>query len=357
MPASLVEPRLTEIANRLRGRMGHTADPGVLAGRAGFPLFFLHYARYTGAPADQTHAESLVSELFETLPDEATLALCSGLAGAAWLLRYAVEQRMIDADADAVLHDLDTQLAEHAVSDMEDGNWDYLHGALGCAAYLLAAARRDDVRASLSAILDSLDRQAIRDDVSSRRWRNAMLEAFREDSFDGVSHGVPGIAGVLTGFIRNGIEVERATALLREALANIESRRHPRLAWCYGDPGIAMVQLNAFQETGETSWRDLAVRALGTTSHVRGCEAAGIEDATLCHGASGLSLMFARAHQQLGDEVLADAAVAWLHDSLAAPLPDDAPDSVLMGDAGLGLVLMALSSNQPPVWDRLLLIS
>jgi hypothetical protein len=36
--------------------------------------------------------------------------------------------------------------------------------------------------------------------------------------------------------------------------------------------------------------------------------------------------------------------------------PDDA-DSVLLGVAGIGLVLMACSSSQAPSWDRLLLMS
>jgi lantibiotic modifying enzyme len=353
--ASFVEARLREIAADLRARAEAPGPPGVLAGRAGLPLFFLHYARYTGDPADQAYAESLTSTLFETLPDEAPLALCSGLAGAAWLLRHAAAEQLIDADADALLEDLDTQLAGQVVAEMRAGSWDYLHGACGCAAYLLSAAGRADVRASLVSVIDSLDQQAIR--ANERvRWRNALMEPFAKD-FEGVAHGVAGIAGMLTAYARVGVDAARTTALLRETLASLDRRRPRRTAWCYGDPGIAMVQWEASRVAGEPAWAADALSAATAAARHRSRAEAGIEDGSVCHGSAGLALMFGRFHQFTGHAIFADAARWWLTDALTAGVQPDDPDSVLLGVAGIGLVLMALSSPQAPSWDRLLLIS
>jgi lantibiotic modifying enzyme len=351
---SVVEARLMEIAARLRRLTNDSGPPGVLAGRAGLPLFFLYFARYTGAPADQAHAESLVSELFETLPDEAPSALCSGLSGAAWLLRHAASERMIDADAGALLEDLDSGLAHAAVAEMQDGQWDYLHGALGCAAYLLSAADRADVRECLVRVIDELEHHAIRAD-GRLSWRNPVMDAYPKD-FDGVSHGAAGIAGVLTAFVRSGVDPARTASLLRETIGSLDPRRPQRLAWCYGDPGIALVLNEAARVAGEPAWAAAALSA-ATAAAARARVEAAIEDGSVCHGSAGLALMFARLRQRTGNDLFAEAATVWLRDALTASVKDDDRDSVLMGDAGIGLVLMALSSSCAPNWDRLLLIS
>jgi lantibiotic modifying enzyme len=352
---SVVEARLVEIAARLRRQTNDSGPPGVLVGRAGLPLFFLYLARYTGAPGDQAHAESLVSELFETLPDEAPPALCSGLSGAAWLLRHASSERMIDADAGALLEDLDSGLAHAAVAEMQDGQWDYLHGALGCAAYLLSAADRADVRECLVRVIDGLDRHAIRAD-GRVSWRNPVMDAYPKD-FDGVSHGVAGIAGVLTAFVRSGVDPARTASLLRDTIGSLDARRPQRLAWCYGDPGIALVLSEAARVAGEPAWAATALSA-ATAAAAAGTRAeAAIEDGSVCHGSAGLALMFARLHQRTGDAVFAETATVWLRDAVTAEVTGDERDSVLMGEAGIGLVLMALSSSHGPDWDRLLLIS
>jgi lantibiotic modifying enzyme len=238
---------------------------------------------------------------------------------------------------------------------MRAGNWDYLHGACGCAAYLLSAAGRANVRESLVSVIDGLALQAIRDN-GRIRWRNASMEPFAKD-FEGVAHGVAGIAGMLTAYVRAGVDADRTAALLRETITSLDERRPRRHAWCYGDPGIAMVQWEASRVVHEPAWAAAALSAATAAARHRSRADAGIEDGSVCHGSAGLALMFGRFHQFTGQAIFADAARWWLTDALTAPVQPDDADSVLLGVAGIGLVLIACSSSQAPSWDRLLLMS
>jgi hypothetical protein len=95
-----------------------------------------------------------------------------------------------------------------------------------------------------------------------------------------------------------------------------------------------------------------------------------VVDAGLCHGAAGLMHVFNRLWQGTGDEAFRDAAVRWAEKTLALrgegvggyrsfnPLVeakwDDDP-GFLTGAAGIGLALLAATSDVEPRWDVTLL--
>ena len=100
------------------------------------------------------------------------------------------------------------------------------------------------------------------------------------------------------------------------------------------------------------------------------------EDATLCHGAAGLCLMFNRMFQRTGDPVLRDGAAYWAGRALAKLRPGEgvggfaawrpwedrehpwaADPGLAVGAAGAALALLAAASDVEPEWDRALLLS
>ncbi|MNY12815.1 Lanthionine synthetase C-like protein [compost metagenome] len=98
-----------------------------------------------------------------------------------------------------------------------------------------------------------------------------------------------------------------------------------RLAWCYGDVGIAITILRAGILTGNEEWREKAVEVLELNAKRRELKANQILDAGLCHGAAGLAFMFGEAGKLSQNAVLMETATYWLEQTLAF---DTHPDGI-----------------------------
>jgi lantibiotic modifying enzyme len=364
-----VDRAVRGIAGRLRAAPP-AEDHGLLTGEAGRVLFFLYFARYTGEPADRTDAESRLGRLFDTLPDTLTFTFCSGMAGIAWLLRHAGGSGLVAIEPEEPLRDIDAQLRQRMVEEMRAGRFDYLHGAFGIALYLLEAAGDPANRDALAAALLALDQHAMADG-DRLHWRNPLLDEFAETRGGislGLAHGMPGIISLLQRFVEAGVDAGRATRLRDGALAYVQAQangpeapscfptvvlsnndRYSRVAWCYGDPGVAVALWHA--------GRHAAARAvLDHAASRRAPEHSGVTDLSLCHGSAGLALTFQRAAQWTGSPVLHDAARYWLDDTLARVAACE-DTSLLTGLPGAGLALMAASGRASSAWDRALLLS
>src|SRR5262249_12379647 len=145
----------------------------------------------------------------------------------------------------------------------------------------------------------------------------------------GLAHGVPGVIALLGAACAAGVGVATARPLLdgavRWLLAQQEPDgagfsyciqpgashpRSPRLAWCYGDPGVAAAVLLAARCVGELAWEREAL-AVALRAAARPPDQAGVQDAGLCHGAAGLGHLFNRLYQATGEPRLAEAACFW----------------------------------------------
>ncbi|HSN86814.1 MAG TPA: lanthionine synthetase C family protein, partial [Thermoanaerobaculia bacterium] len=216
----------------------------------------------------------------------------------------------------------------------------------------------------------------------------------------GMAHGVPGVIALLgilceAGFDQSGGLDSDARPLLAGAVDWLLARELPpeaatrfphlagpgiapapsRLAWCYGDPAIAVALLGAARRSGNTEW-ERAARRIALDAAARSPEGSRVIDAGLCHGAAGLGHLFHRLHQATGEEALAGAARFWFRQALDlrrpgegvagflawAPLPNgeegwDADPGFLTGASGVALALLAALSPIEPAWDRLLMVS
>ncbi|MES1210968.1 MAG: lanthionine synthetase LanC family protein, partial [Acidobacteriota bacterium] len=148
-----------------------------------------------------------------------------------------------------------------------------------------------------------------------------------------------------------------------------------RLAWCYGDPGIAAALLVAARAAGEPAWEDKALEVARGAAR-RPPEQSFVRDAGVCHGAAGLAHLFNRFWQASGEEIFRDAALHWIERTLEFRVPGEgiagfsawhamsgpngqwaAEPGLLEGATGIALVLLAAISTVEPEWDRILLVS
>jgi lantibiotic modifying enzyme len=135
-------------------------------------------------------------------------------------------------------------------------------------------------------------------------------------------------------------------------------------AWCHGAPGIALTRMRAAALDPESAeaYQSAARIALATTraalAHVLTLER---HDASLCHGAGGLSEIVCTGGQWLGDAALAEAARAagrTLIDKYAASgswpsgTATTGPNpSLMLGNAGIGMHFLRLHApnSVPPL--------
>jgi len=215
----------------------------------------------------------------------------------------------------------------------------------------------------------------------------------------GLAHGVPGVIALLGHAYAAGIARAQVEPLLEGAIDWLLAQKLPssahsifpswvgpswaqpsigsdgcRLAWCYGDAGIAAALLSAARSARERSWEREALE-IAICAARRAPETAGVLDVSLCHGAAGLGHIFNRMYQATGEKQLKDSATFWFDRTLEMRRPEGgiggfvalgvvtderrwvADPGFLTGAAGVGLALLAAITPIEPSWDRILLVS
>lgn len=372
------------------GAAGRADDATLAGGTAGAALFFDYLARAGGDQADRQFASRLLREAADRLTTGTSgLGLHEGLAGVIWTATH-LRGTELDLATEVSLARIDaTMLAYLSRSPWHD-QFDLISGLVGLGVYALERLPRPAARGCLEQVVARLDELAERGPAGVT-WKTppALLPDFQRGRFPtgwynlGVAHGVPGIVGLLAGACAVGVAADRARPLLHGAVDWLLAQQLPatsearfphciapeldpapsRLAWCFGDAGIAATLLLAARGEEIPAWEQAAL-TIARRAATRRFESSGVEDAGLCHGAAGLAQIFTRLYQATGEPWLADAARAWFERTLtlAAPTLGSAAEppadpSFLTGTAGVGLALLAGRTTVAPAWDRVLLLS
>lgn len=322
--------------------------------------------------------------------------LYGGFPGVGWVVEHLTGQLLDEEE------DLGAAVAELLAARLADpwrDEFDLISGLCGLALYAVERGERPGGRECRERVVARLAERAERL-PEGLAWRTPPEELIPErravapeGTFDcGVAHGVPGVIGVLSlaraAGVESGTLLEESVAwLLAQRLPSGELSQFPysvtpgrvpgpsRLAWCYGDLGVAAVLLLAARAAEGRDWEGEAL-AIAHCAAGRDAATSGVVDAGLCHGAVGLAHLFHRMGRSTGDPVLLGAARDWLARGLDLRRPGqgiagfqsldpeaeggavwvDDP-SFLCGTTGVALALLAAATPVEPRWDRLLLCS
>ncbi len=397
-----------EIAEALPGAPSRAGSPqaSLASGLAGQALFYAYLAISTSDEA----AADRAAEFLERAADELASTplpphLYAGFPGVAWTMEHLqdllFEAEEGDEAADPIL-EIDEALLGPLGRSPWVGEYDLIGGLAGLGVYALERLPRPTARTLLERVVDRLAELSEEMEEGSawftppERLPEWQREIHNRGNYNlGVAHGLPGVVPVLAAACAAGVAVERARPLLESSVNWLLARRLPagagscfagsyapwedpsptRLAWCYGDLGIAASLLATARALGNAEWErqaiDVALAAAAreeSTSYVR--------DAGLCHGAAGLGHLFNRMFQETGEERLAEAARFWFERTFAFQAPGEPvagfrawevgtegqpgwrPDAgFLEGAAGVGLALLGAVSGIETAWDRVLLVS
>lgn len=385
--------------------------PSVAGGAPGIGLFFAYLAEVTG---DEEHADRAVEFLDRGVEAVATAlstpSLYTGFPGVGWVSEHLTGRLFEPDEEDDGNAEIDQALLTYLELSPWNRDYDLIQGLVGLGVYALERLHRPTGRTCLERVVAQLSDLA-RERPDGIAWHTSpdLLPEHQRRNFPegyenvGVAHGIPGVLPVLAGAVSADVSPERSVAMLEGAVEFLLNHRldpaehgahfpyqvaddyddasGSRLAWCYGDPGIAAALACAAERVGRDDWsreaRQIAVDSANRSEHDT-----SVLDAGLCHGGVGLGLLFHRLHHRFGDDALAVASRHWFgwaldfrhidHDGVSGfgkypyygPSPDDIEDMVwredagfLTGSAGVGLGLLAATSEVEPAWDRLLAVS
>ncbi|MBZ4420611.1 lanthionine synthetase C family protein [Myxococcus sp. RHST-1-4] len=386
-----------------RFRVPGPLSSSLAQGHPGVAVLFAYLSRAWRDASHGAREEALLDEATETLATAPLLPdLFDGFPGIAWALQHV--RGTPEAPDEDPLSDIDTALAEYLQARPWRHRYDLVSGLVGLGVYALERLPRPGASRCLEHVVARLAELAERTGAGLR-WKTTPgnVEPQARESHPhgcynlGVAHGMPGVLAVLAGAVSTGVAADTARGLLRGGWEWLMAQRAPdaiparfptrlggdatpcawpgRPAWCYGDPGVALVLHRIARAVGDAAWEKEAL-VLCRESAGQWNRAGQVRDAGLCHGAAGLGHLYNRLFQETGEGLFADTARNWFRHALALRRPglgiggfqtlELFPDGtegwtdhpgLLAGAAGIGLALLAATSAVEPEWDRLLLMS
>jgi len=379
-----------------------TFDSSLGSGAAGLAVLFAYLAKARSGAEEEATAKRYLDQAIRSVSEvEAPASLYAGLTGVAWAAAH-LQRFFPDLDSQSIAAEIDEVLLEHLSHSPWPGSYDLIDGLVGFGVYALERGPHIPIaRTCLERVIELLDEMAEhRPEGIAWETRSEWLQAEVRDKrppryYDlGLAHGIPGIIGLLGRVCEADVAVDRARPLLNGAARWLMVRRAmvgndgfpyhlepglpcvpARLAWCYGDAGVAAALLLAARCAKEPAW-ERAARSVVRRAAERPPEEAEVVDAGLCHGAAGLGHLFNRMFQTTGEPRLKEAAKYWFQRTLEMRRPGrgiagfaawgggskGSPNWIndpgfLNGAAGIALALLAAVTPIEPAWDRVLIVS
>jgi hypothetical protein len=368
---------------------GDATLAGGLAGRA-----VLHgYLGQAGYGSDHAGAaQRCLDQAIAVMSDKPMEAsLYGGLTGVGWALTH-LQGRVPGLDSEADCPEIDEVLLHHLDQSPWRDDYDLISGLVGFGVYALERRATQCLARVVARLAETAERRP--DGVTwwtSPAWLPAATREKHPRGYYnlGLAHGVPGVIALLGLSCSAGVATDTARPLLDQAvrwlltqqeaggvpfwITSEDNEGPARLAWCYGNPGVAAVLLGAARCVNEPTWeREAVATALRAAQRPPG--EAGVRDAGVCHGAAGLGHLFNRLYHATGEPRLAMAARYWFEQTLQMHRPGHGiggyqawqlgengepswvtDSGLLTGSVGIALALLGAITEAEPVWDRMLL--
>lgn len=367
---------------------------GLFSGDFGILLFLAYYSGYSG----QLRYKKMTENYLEWCLDGLSRGVynhtyCNGLSGMLYALHHLSQNHLIDVDMEEAEIYLDKWLSLKLKEDIAGGRYDFLHGALGVGLYDLKKGA-EQKREELTLLLDFLERTSVPAEEGIRWYSDFNLEGKKEFNVS-LSHGMASIGLFLCRLYKADIHRERVGKLLsgmNDYLLTQEVDRNrygsffpplskdtlaryggSRLAWCYGDLGVALELWQAGNSLNRSGWKNKAMEVFEYSAGRRDPENTKLMDACICHGTAGVAQVFKRMYYETGDKKFLETNEYWIQELLKqAHFENELAGfkyyrgkegwkdsySFLEGIAGIGLVLLAYAGEVfLSDWDEILLLN
>ncbi|GAB4034271.1 lanthionine synthetase C family protein [Spirosoma gilvum] len=371
-----------------------TDNVSLLSGQMGYAVLEAYVQRFYGLPTSEQTWERVEAGLDAIQAGELIHSFAGGIAGVAWGFLHLTNQGLLsvdEIDPQDILAGLDEPLFEVSMDFLRAGDFDYLHGGLSACLYYLERSPTPALAHYIDQLVQQLSDMAVRYPNGDITW------AYQDDNLPsalynlGLSHGTSSIIAILSLLYERGYARPRCAELILGSLQWVWNQRNhkgisvfsnfagpehlnseSRLAWCYGDLGIANTLWMAGSILRLPIWQTRAYEVMLKASLRRTPIETMIKDAVICHGSAGSAYQFRKFAKRTQHPQLTQAAEFWLQELVTYILPEDQDDiflryateagqyvserGLLDGTAGVGLVLLG-ELGAPTTWDRFLLLS
>jgi hypothetical protein len=358
-----------------------------------------------GALVQQKATEGILNlQHFNSQTDLVKSTFCSGYTGFAFAIKHLVKEDIIDWDADLknFFSSLDRTIYLSAMNRLgPEKNFDFLHGGIGNAIYLIDNVEEGINHEYVKEILDKIKDSAIKlktgitfpyIDLSKKDPTNDIIYN------SSLSHGISNMIYFFIQMIKKGFYEEEARNLLEQSLEtlfyyskeNFTAENNlsyfidtdkkgtiefgKRLAWCYSDLGICSVLHQATDVLNNSDYlKKKIIGILLKTTERKHYKDHFIDDAAFCHGASGVAYMYFKFYKSMGRIEFKEASEYWQKILLSMANHTDDADGfkswnildqkweksfgLLEGTAGIGLTLASFIKDEPGSWDKIFLLS
>lgn len=378
-----------------------TGHAGLMGGESGKALFFFYLYQLTSEERYLNDGVKVVESITENMQTLFTRQghFSSGVTGFGWLLQHLKNEAILESGADEFLSTLDIHNSDCLNEYLRYQNYDFLHGALGVGLYYLSRLQEEgniNLLPNIENIILSLNENSV--------WREECCYWYGFDISNnivdyakinlGLAHGLPSVILFLIQTMRFGILEDLTRKMIRGTIATIRKCKvdpdkyscffpntiehgvptlPSRLAWCYGDLGIAYCLLKAGQILDDESLVSESLEIFKYQVKRTNFKANMIWDAGFCHGTAGIGFLFQKAFNLNGSLFLKEAAEFWYqatlqlstyHDGLAgfksyrgtAINKYECDAGLIEGLSGTALCIIALIAETPQQWAEAFLL-
>jgi hypothetical protein len=386
--------RLLNILNLASNYSVCIENPKLFFGDTGYLLFLSKYYLITKDKKVRKKTNALFSQYLSVLKtniSEEDSSLCSGLTGIMWTFNWMSNLGYIqNFENIRIISTIKESISNSIDNDFRKKEYDLFYGLIGKSIYYFNDIKKnkDTIHLILNYVIDisEKDDRGIYwiDYYTNDRLKNINVESY------GLAHGIPSIiiflCKCLEIFPSDKLKKIIASSVSRMiAISNSDDRwSYPdsnvqniesRLAWCYGDLGVAYSFLIASKSLSDKSIFNEARKMVIKTCQ-RDLKSSGIIQNTngfefdigLCHGLAGVYLLYQILAENIKEEIIINKETYYYYKLLETlekfflEFPPDCTTNNFNGSlfGGLSGPLLTLSikiSKDNNTWKELMLLS
>lgn len=391
----LIKNSLDTIAKNVEKNDLRNTGPGLLTGKTGIAIFLFYYSRLTNQSKYAQLGADMIGRVFSEVGNGYNFpTFCDGVSGFVWAVEHLVQNNFLRREDVPFLDDMDDIVYNQMMQDVKNGGYDFLHGSIGMAMYLIERPKSEKNERYLNNFIEELEKQAVIDSMGVR-WKSVPDAETGETGVNlGLAHGLPSIIIFLTKFYKkigdkasHNLLVKSVDFLLSQKIdVNVKGSFFPnvifddgkvtigrKMAWCYGDIGRGISLYRAGQTLNDKSLIDFALEILVDRAKINDLTKAGVEELGICHGTIGLAHVFNKMYSETGIQDFKEASKFWTDETFKMPkfinglndfekfFPGEENKmqelGLLIGVTGIGLAFISFLSHDNLEWDKCLMLS
>lgn len=370
---------------------------GLLSGTSGTLFLLCYYSQYANDATYLDIVEQRISDTMDAInndPDFSDLSYSTGITGFLWTLENLSIHQYIDIDLSDFKEAIHPILNDYMMNKMKDGDFDFLHGALGVANYFLDQRDSTSIKWIRQFNHELLSKATLHPDDTLSFTSNVYPDGKTVKVINfGLSHGMASIIYYLQRCLQHTElntpqlrkELQQVISYYRKNQNNLSvegsyfaswispsgSKPSSRLAWCYGDLGIGLALLLAAETLNDNELKAYSIEILKSTTMRTDMKKEGVLDAGICHGSAGLMKIYRNVYRKTNIAEFKTTGDYWLQKTLQFAAHSSGPGGykkfeqnkyqndcgLLEGVTGIGIVLLEDLMDKALPWEKSLMLS